>query len=207
MSDIPTWIWGHKSIAIFDVWSIEHVLAGVSIGAFVIKASQYMHRRRGSSERATPGDKHIATVLLLAFCWETAEHYMELGLIGLAVADWFAGVEIWGNRMITDPLMVFLGYKVAYHRPHFVWPARVLSAAWLVVHVMVFPHSMYLHEPPATEVVQQSRSTAAVLSASGAFPITPTPLSRCEEKALAASARLGQPTSDPLHRVPALSPR
>src|SRR5688500_8550924 len=112
MSDVATWIWGHKSIALFDVWSIEHVLAGISIGAFVIKASRFAHKRWRTTEVPVRRNTDVVTVLLFAFVWETAEHYMELGLIGLTVANWFAGVEMWGNRMITDPLMVFLGYKI-----------------------------------------------------------------------------------------------
>ena len=85
-------------------------------------------------------------VLFLAYLWETLEHYLEEGLAGAAVEYWFQGVEFWPNRFVSDPLMLVLGYWIAVRRPHLVVWARVASVAWLVVHIFVFPHSMYLHE-------------------------------------------------------------
>lgn len=84
-------------------------------------------------------------VLFLAFAWEAVEHYLEIGLLGTNVEFWFQGVEFWGNRLITDPLMMVGGYLLAHHVPRIVWPARILSLIWLLVHIFVFPDSMYLH--------------------------------------------------------------
>ena len=140
-------LWGLKTVAWFDFWSIEHVLSGVSAGASV----RHHHERKIKKHRTTLHPKihlhlDVVTVLFLAFLWETFEHYLEVGLAGEVVAAWFFGVEFWGNRLITDPLLVVAGYLIARQSPRLVWPARVLSIAWLYVHIFIFPHSMYLHE-------------------------------------------------------------
>ena len=85
-------------------------------------------------------------VLLAAYAWETVEHYLENGLMGDVVAYWFQGVEFWANRIFADPLITVVGYYIAVGNPKLVTPARILSLMWLLVHVFIFPHSMYLHE-------------------------------------------------------------
>lgn len=133
-------LWGLKTVAWFDVWSFEHILAGISFGAMV----HLFH-----SGRISQKDHHyicIIFVLCIAFAWETIEHYLESGATGIAaVTYWFQGVEFWGNRIITDPLMVLLGHFIAVRWEKTVWVARVLSVIWLFFHVFIFPHSMYLH--------------------------------------------------------------
>ena len=85
-------------------------------------------------------------VLFLAYGWETIEHYLEVGTAGVWLENWFQGVEFWPNRIIADPLMLVLGYMIAKKYPQLVIPARVFSIAWLLTHLFIFPHSMYLHE-------------------------------------------------------------
>ncbi len=142
---MPEWMWGYKTVALFDVWSIEHVLSGLSVGALVVKARGYVLVGGDVGQRLANVRVDLLGVLFLSYLWETAEYYLEAGLAAEAVTQWFAGVEMWGNRMVTDPLMVVLGYTVVARHPRLVWPARVLSAAWLLVHVFVFPDCMYLH--------------------------------------------------------------
>ena len=84
-------------------------------------------------------------VLFLAYAWETIEHYLEMGLAGGAVEFWLQGVEFWPNRILSDPLMLIFGYMIAKRFPVAVWPARIFSIIWLLVHIFVFPHSMYFH--------------------------------------------------------------
>lgn len=149
-------IWGIKTEAIFDVWTIEHFFSGVSIGAGVI-----LHNNKhigGLIDAVKDGVFHhkkinwlkyrydIFLLLFLAYIWETLEHYLETGLAGEAVAFWFQGVEFWPNRLITDPLMLILGYMLVKKFPKCVWPARIFTISWLIVHIFIFPHSMYLHE-------------------------------------------------------------
>ena len=148
-------IWGLKTQATFDVWTIEHILSGLSIGSGVL-----IHNRKSLgkifsavSEKIMPPKKvdflktkyDLIFVLFLAYLWETAEHYLETGLAGGQVEYWFQGVEFWANRVVADPLMLVLGYLIVKKIPQLVWPARFLSLVWLYVHIFIFPHSMYLH--------------------------------------------------------------
>ena len=85
-------------------------------------------------------------MLLIAYIWETAEHYLETGLAGESVEYWFQGVEFWANRFISDPLITVFGYFISKNYPITVTPARIISLLWLLIHIFIFPHSMYLHD-------------------------------------------------------------
>ncbi|MEM7105565.1 MAG: hypothetical protein AAF502_20675 [Bacteroidota bacterium] len=141
-------IWGWKTVAIFDVWTIEHILSGLSIGSLVtIRNSKVFKEKLGiDAKQINTNYFDLIGVLFLAFAWETLEHYLEIGLAGEVVQYWFQGVEFWANRLISDPLMLVLGYYIVKHYTWMVTPARILSLIWLIVHIFVFPHSMYLHE-------------------------------------------------------------
>lgn len=141
-------IWGVKTIALFDSWSIEHFFSGVAIGYVIMKRNDSIFAkifgRKNHGVRSFHFD--IIGVLFLAYLWESIEHYLEIGLLGNAVAYWFQGVEFWANRLITDPLLVVLGFLWARHHGWAIWPARIFTFLWLFFHIFVFPHSMYLHE-------------------------------------------------------------
>ena len=156
-------VWGLKTVAAFDVWTIEHILTGISAGSTVKNHNKkHLHGLLESYQvKSNTNEAHkflndtedhksvlrfdLIGVLLLAYLWESLEHYFETGLLGSGVEYWFQGVEFWPNRLITDPLMLVFGYYLAKRFPAMVWPARGLSLLWLVVHLFVFPHSMYLH--------------------------------------------------------------
>jgi len=137
-------LWGLKTVAMFDVWSFEHILSGVSVGSLI--KNDNIRRLQGVSlpDRLRLRIDLIA-VLFVAYLWETVEHYLETGLAGEKVEFWFQGVEAWTNRIISDPLLLVVGYFIAARYPSLVIPARILSVVWLVVHIFIFPHSMYLH--------------------------------------------------------------
>lgn len=136
-------LWGLKTIAVFDSWSIEHFITGISIGAII--ATQ-VSRDTYELPKKFFFRYHLYKILFIAFLWETFEHYLEEGLAGAKVEYWFQGVEFWGNRLIADPLLVALGYFLVLKYRKIALPGRVFSAIWLVFHIFVFPHSMYLHE-------------------------------------------------------------
>lgn len=151
------WLWGVKTVAIFDVWSFEHILSGLSVGDTVKRHTRKhlnnIFKDLGAKKDSKHHHKHksiirldLIGVLFLAYIWEAIEHYLESGVAGNTVAYWFQGVEFWPNRLISDPLMLVLGYYIAKKYPVLVWPARGLSLIWLLVHIFVFPHSMYLHQ-------------------------------------------------------------
>ena len=69
----------------------------------------------------------------LAYLWEALEHYLEAGLAGAAVTYWFQGVEYWPNRLLSDPLMLVIGYWIAGRYPRLVIPGtRLGRAAWTI---------------------------------------------------------------------------
>lgn len=39
-----------------------------------------------------------------------------------------------------------LGYVIAKKYSQIIWPVRVLSLMWVIIHLFIFPHSMWLHE-------------------------------------------------------------
>jgi hypothetical protein len=130
-----------------DVWSIEHVLSGLSIGRTVKKANHNLLCKllKDLDHKYQSLHLDIIGVLFLAYLWETIEIYLEMGLLGSHVEYWFFGVEFWANRIIFDPLALVLGYIIVKRYPQLLIPARILSAIWLFVHIFIFPHSMYLH--------------------------------------------------------------
>ena len=140
-------IWGLKTNAMFDIWSVEHILCGFSVGKIVLEVNRRIfHKYFGPNvDDVRKNYFNLISILFLAYFWETIEHYLETGLLGNMVSDWFQGVEFWANRLVADPLMMTFGYYLAQRFPRLVNLARVCSIIWLVVHVFVFPHSMYLH--------------------------------------------------------------
>ncbi len=71
-------LWGLKTVAWFDWWSIEHFFSGVSIGATVMI---YNSKKNISCPKILKRID-IYVVLLLAYFWETIEHYLESGMLG-----------------------------------------------------------------------------------------------------------------------------
>ena len=141
-------IWGVKTVAIFDVWTFEHLLSGLSIGALAVRCNTKIFKYKLNINSLNIKTRYfdIIFVLLAAYAWETVEHYLESGLAGDVVVYWFQGVEFWANRIISDPLITLVGYYIAIVMPKLVTPARIVSLMWLMVHVFLFPHSMYLHK-------------------------------------------------------------
>jgi len=141
-------IWGIKTIAMMDVWTIEHLLSGLSVGHAVKIRNRKTFKKKMGLEKHHIVTRHfdVIGVLFIAYLWEAIEHYLETGLAGDTVEYWFQGVEMWANRIIFDPLMLVIGYLIVKKYPKIVIPARIASLVWLIVHVFIFPHSMYLHD-------------------------------------------------------------
>ena len=141
-------IWGLKTSSFFDIWSFEHLLSGISIGAFSLYVNKRMFIKISGNNQKEINTSYfdIIFVLFIAYAWETIEHYLENGLMGEAIMYWFQGVEFWANRLISDPLLTVIGYYISKKYSFFVTPARIISLLWLLVHIFLFPHSMYLHE-------------------------------------------------------------
>ena len=131
----------------FDLWSIEHFINGICTAAFAALIS----KRAFKKIEISPGSRKIINfmlVLILSLLWECVEHYIEAGivpgLIGERVTHWFQGVEHWSNRLIGDTLTVMLGWYVYTRKKNLALPAKIFSVLWLLIHIFVFPDSMYL---------------------------------------------------------------
>lgn len=141
-------LFGQKTLALFDIWSIEHLLSGMSFGGLVVLLNSKFNQTKCDNKLSKTAILRldIITLLFLAFLWETIEIYLELGAAGPAVKYWFYGVEHPSNRLISDPALMLLGYYIVRKTPQLIIPARYMSLIWLSVHIFIFPHSMYLHE-------------------------------------------------------------
>jgi len=84
-------IWGLKTVAMMDVWTIEHVLSGLSVGHAVRKNNHKIFKKKLGLEEHHVITRHfdIIGVLFLAYLWETIEHYLEVGIAGETVQFWF----------------------------------------------------------------------------------------------------------------------
>ncbi len=138
-------LWGIKTEAAFDVWSIEHVIMGISVAWL---ASLFLEKIVGKEEISASLKTKMSFLitLLIAYMWEVFEHYLEVGLLGTTVEYWLQGVEHWSNRLVFDNLMVLSGWYIYQKKNKMLWFARIFSFIWLFVHIFIFPHSMYLHE-------------------------------------------------------------
>ena len=144
-------LWGDKTISWFDIWSVEHFVAGITIGSILYPlVYTFLKKNMGSETEQKVSLTNGITLVVVLFCaylWETVEHYGENGATTVhALTYWFQGVEFWGNRIITDPLLVLAGAVTFIKMPSLKWPARVFSVTWLFTHVFIFPHCMYLHD-------------------------------------------------------------
>ena len=144
------YLFGLKTIAALDIWSVQHILSGLSVGN-IVKKDNRKHVKNISLVKIFESHSSVIRfdiigVLFVAYLWETIEHYLETGLAGPRVIFWFQGVEAWSNRIVADPLLMILGYYIALKYSKLVVPARVISVIWLFIHVFIFPHSMYLQE-------------------------------------------------------------
>lgn len=162
-------LWGLKTDATFDVWTIEHLLSGLSIGSFVAIKNRQTFDSHLKLEPTHPIIRRfdLIAVLFIAFAWEALEHYLETGMAGARVEYWFQGVEHWSNRLISDPIMLVVGYEIMRRWSVTVLPARILSAIWLIVHIFVFPHSMWLHEKFGDSIGDRPPGTTEAFRSNG----------------------------------------
>jgi hypothetical protein len=134
---------GHKTIALFDLWSFCHFLAGVAIGNIMARFLSALAIIKNGND---PDYKAVVSAFLLilffAYTWEFVEYGLESGRAGLKIAYWFQGQEHWLNRLVSDPLLVITGYMFSCRFQRFIWPARMTLIAWLWIFIFLFPHSM-----------------------------------------------------------------
>ena len=131
-------MFGHKTDAWLDIWSLQHIFFGLLVSAF-------LGRRLKKC-----GPKVLLLAIAAEYSWEVVEFHLETGHAGRAIAVWFAGQEFIGNRLLVDHVLTCsLGYLLCRLAPQAVSAARVMTLVWWSFHIAVAPDCMYLMDPAA----------------------------------------------------------
>tara|TARA_B100000508_G_C11435908_1_gene266011 strand:+ start:327 stop:875 length:549 start_codon:yes stop_codon:yes gene_type:complete len=137
------YLFGDKKVSLLDIWSLQHFLTGICLGAF--------------AAAAVPDSRTWTFVLgfiCLSYFWERQEVWGELtgnlfDTISIpAVREWLGGVEHWSNRLIADPLLVTAGALLGRNlmnntKMRTLKSIAVATGLFFVIHV-VSPDSMAL---------------------------------------------------------------
>lgn len=129
---IDVMLFGDKTTAIFDIWSLEHFLCGIILSFFIKSTSSELKF-------------NLAVLLLISCFWECLEHYLEEGLLGVTIQNWFSGTEYWANRLIGDNLMIIAGLFTHIRYPKSIYFACILWLMFLLLH-LYSTSSMYIQE-------------------------------------------------------------
>lgn len=120
-------VFGDQRVSLFDLWSIQHFLAGVLIGSLLITPK---YKRTKNWQIMLP------LTIFLAFAWEAVELYIESGGVEALKSFWNQR-EHWSNRLVSDPLLVIGGGVVGYII-HDSWKvALVPTILWLSIKAML----------------------------------------------------------------------
>ncbi|MCX6785099.1 MAG: hypothetical protein NTV81_04200 [Candidatus Komeilibacteria bacterium] len=128
---------GHKSEAMFDLWSVQHFLSGIIVVWLIFQKGPWT----GFIDKFG----WLLAVCFIAYLWEFIEIFMEAGYFGKTIAIWKDGFEHWSNRFISDPLTAVLGGIVYIEFTWIIWPALVLNILWFILNVRR-KHSMEIQE-------------------------------------------------------------
>jgi hypothetical protein len=131
-------LFGHKTVAMLDCWTLQHLCSGVIIGWI---AGLRLDWRFPPTTRV----EWLCRVLAIAYLWEGHELAGEAGLWGHAAFVWKAGFEHWSNRLIADPLAVTLGAVLFRRVPRALIPALLVTVLWCAVNAAT-PHCMTVQE-------------------------------------------------------------
>ncbi len=134
-------IFGDKTLALLDLWSLEHFFTGCNsallVGYFVKKYFKI-------DDQKTIYRVSLLTMLALELYWECLEYYLEDGASYDRVTYWFQGVEYIGNRLITDPIITVLGLVAIIKFPRLKYISLPFSIIWLYIHLFIFDNCMGL---------------------------------------------------------------
>src|SRR3989344_1431151 len=92
-------LFGHKGRALFDLWSLQHLVGGAVVGWILLRLEN-----KGTAQTGT----FVIMALLVAYTWEFIELFAEEGVYGSMVASWFQ-LEFWVSRLLVDPALVVVG--------------------------------------------------------------------------------------------------
>lgn len=142
-------LFGDKTVSVFDLWTLEHFLAGLAGAWLVRKIGESYFPEIFKTQNLSKQFLILAALIALpmTLLWECIEFYLEAGYThNDGITYWFQGVEYWANRIIGDPVITLAGGYLGLRYPHLIIPTRFVSLAWVALHVFFFPHSMYLQQ-------------------------------------------------------------
>lgn len=132
-------IFGDKTVALFDLWSIEHFFTGCNSAALI---GFLYHKFSSEKNEKTLFLLQWLTLATLELYWESLEFYLEAGYSIDRVTHWFQGVEYMGNRLITDPIITVAGLFVVRAFPKIRWVAIPFSLVWLYFNLIYYDNCM-----------------------------------------------------------------
>ena len=109
-------LFGEQAKALFDLWTIQHFLAGVLLGSLFLSPKK---------DKEKKWQTIIPFVIFVGFAWEAVELILEF--------EGLSGYEHWTNKMITDPIFVLVGGVVGYLIKDSWKVAVVPTILWLVL--------------------------------------------------------------------------
>ncbi|MDD4151048.1 MAG: hypothetical protein PHR68_00310 [Candidatus Gracilibacteria bacterium] len=135
-------------LKMYDIWSIQHFFFGVFIGAFVsfynkkhinklLKAIDHPEIIIENITRKNIFYFDLVTILLIAYMWETFEHYIDVGYWGPYIQS-FVQHETFSNRFIGDPSVLVLGYFLSVRFKYLKYAALIFTGIFLFVHIFIF---------------------------------------------------------------------
>ncbi len=132
-------IFGDKTTALLDLWSLEHFFTGCNSALLV---SLFVNKFFKISDKKTLFRIQLLVLLCLELYWENLEYYLEDGASYPFVTHWFQGVEYIYNRLITDPIITVSGLVAIKYFPKIKWISLPFSIIWLYFHLFYFDHCM-----------------------------------------------------------------
>ncbi|MBI5803590.1 hypothetical protein HY448_02800 [Candidatus Pacearchaeota archaeon] len=132
-------LFGIKDVAIFDLWTLIHILSGISVGYLII----LLLKNKGVNKNKSV-IIGILSMLVIAYFWELTEYLSETGIFGSIIMNWFYSVEFLPNRLLVDPLTFLFGYFIVLKKPVTFYPALILNLIWLSLNIFIFPDVVYL---------------------------------------------------------------
>lgn len=134
---------GTEKYSMFDLWTLEHFLGGICF-MYLINHKDF------------PKSAKILVGLSLMTIWEVIEYWIETDFFGGVYSTrWCSGVEHWSNRLVSDPLVFFLGALIEIKKV-VIWGIEIkkdvigrsvvaVYTAWYAINLFM-PHNMYVQE-------------------------------------------------------------
>ena len=136
-------LFGDKTVALFDLWSLEHFFTGCNSAALI---GFFYHKFSKQKNEKILFAYQAMTLAILELYWESFEFYLEAGYSYDIITYWLQGVEYMGNRLITDPIMTVGGLFFIRRFPRAKIVAAIFSLIWLYLHLVVFDNCMAVQD-------------------------------------------------------------